>query len=148
MNTPSVLHLTRFDQIGIAVRNVDAAVEFMTRHFGLEFITLDMPRARARLRGKEVEFVTRIGLARVGGMDLELMEIVEGEHIVREFLDRNGPGLHHLGLYVDDIQTALKPWREAGGQVVQETSHPQGIGTVYLDTESELGHLYIELIKL
>lgn len=143
-----VLKIARFHQIGIAVRDVHAAVRFMNRSFGMEFVTLDMPRARAYLRGKEVEFVTRIGMARVGEMDLELMQIVEGEHIVREFLLENGPGLHHLGIYVDDLPSALETWRAAGGRVVQETAHPDGIGTVYLDTEAELGRLYIELIKL
>jgi methylmalonyl-CoA/ethylmalonyl-CoA epimerase len=144
----SLLNLTRFDQIGVAVRNVDAAARFMQTSFGIECLTLEMPRAHASLRGREVEFVARIGIAKVGELDLELMEILEGEHIVKEFLDRNGPGLHHLGIYVDDLQAALEPWRKAGGKVVQETSHPDGIGTVYLDTETDLGNLYIELIKL
>jgi catechol 2,3-dioxygenase-like lactoylglutathione lyase family enzyme len=144
----SLLNLTRFDQIGVAVRNVDAAARFMQTSFGIECLTLEMPRAHACLRGREVEFVTRIGIAKVGELDLELMEILEGEHIVKEFLDRNGPGLHHLGIYVDDLQAALEPWRKAGGKVVQETSHPDGIGTVYLDTETDLGNLYFELIKL
>jgi len=142
------LKLARFHQIGIAVRDVDTAVRFMKQSFGMEFVVLEMPRARAFLRGREVEFVTRIGMARVGEMDLELMQIVEGEHIVQEFLLKNGPGLHHLGIYVDDLKAALETWRGAGGRVVQETAHPQGIGTVYLDTEQELGNLYIELIKL
>jgi len=148
MATDPALKLTRFDQIGIAVRSVDAASGFLRRSFGLEFVTLDMPRARALLRGREVEFVTRIAMGRWGDADLELMEIVEGDHIVKEFLERNGPGLHHVGIYVDDLKRALEPWRRAGRRVVQETAHPEGIGTVYLDTEEELGNLYIELIKL
>jgi len=80
------MELTRFDQIGVAVRSVDEAVSFMKAWFGIEFITLEMPKAKALLRGKEVEFVTRIGIAKVGNMDLELMEIVEGDHIVKECL--------------------------------------------------------------
>jgi len=95
-----------------------------------------------------VEFVTRIGIAKVGNMDLELMEIVEGAHIVKECLEKNGPGLHHLGIYVDDLNAAVEEWCSAGGSVVQKTTHPDGIGTAYLDTETELGNLYVELIKL
>ena len=143
-----VLPLTRFDQIGIAVKDVDKTGAFMNQSFGIEFLTMEMPRARALLRGKEVEFISRIGIAKVGEMDLELVQILEGEHIVKEFLDRNGPGLHHLGIYVDDLEAALGPWQKAGGTVVQETAHPEGIGTVYLDTENELENLYVELIKL
>lgn len=148
MGTESLLQLTHFDQIGIAVKDVEAAASFMKQSFGIDFIILTMPRARAYLRGKEVEFVTKIGIAKVGETDLELMEIVEGEHIVKEFLDKNGPGIHHLGIYVDDLDVAIKPWCDAGGEVVQKTAHPDGIGTAYLDAENEMGTLYIEFIKL
>jgi methylmalonyl-CoA/ethylmalonyl-CoA epimerase len=143
-----ILPLTKFDQIGVAVRDVDQAVAFMNQSFGIEFLTMEMPRAKAFLRGKKVAFVPRIAIAKVGNIDLELIQILEGEHIVKEFLDRNGPGLHHVGVYVDNLQTAVELWKKAGGKVVQETAHPGGIGTVYLDTENELGNCYIELIKL
>jgi catechol 2,3-dioxygenase-like lactoylglutathione lyase family enzyme len=142
------LPLTKFDQIGIAVRDVDQAVAFMNQSFGIEFLTIEMPRAKAFLRGNKVEFIPRIGIAKVGKIDLELIQILEGDHIVKESLSRYGPGLHHLGVYVDNLQTAVELWKKAGGKVVQETTHPDGVGTVYLDTENELGNCYIELIKL
>lgn len=148
MGEGGVWELARFDQVGVAVRSVDQAVRFMKAWFGIEFITLEMPRAKAFLRGKEVEFVTKIGIAKVGNMDLELMEIVEGDHLVKEFLQKKGPGIHHLGVYVDDLNAAVQEWCRAGGSVVQKTAHPDGIGTAYLDTEAELGSLYVELIKL
>ena len=148
MNMNPVFALTKFDQIGIAVRDVDQAVAFMNQSFGIEFLTMEMPRATAFLRGKKVEFIPRIGIGKVGEIDLELIQILEGDHIVNEFLSRNGPGLHHLGVYVDNLQTAVDLWKKAGGKVIQETAHPDGFGTVYLDTENELGNCYIELIKL
>ena len=143
-----ILPVAKFDQIGVAVRDVDKAVAFMTQSFGMEFLTLEMPRAKAFFRGKKVEFIARIGIAKVGTIDLELIQILEGEHIVKEFLSHNGPGLHHLGIYVDNLQTAVELWKKGGGKVVQETAHPDGIGTVYLDMAKEMGNCYIELIKL
>jgi len=148
MPMQTVLPISRFDQIGVAVRDVERAARFMKENFGIEFLTFQMPRAKAYLRGKEVEFITKIGIARVGALDLELMEIVEGDHIVKEYLDQHGPGLHHLGIYVDDLHAAVDRWSEAGGKLIQKTAHPDGIGTAYLDTQGELGNLYIELIKL
>ena len=148
INMNPILPLTKFDQIGVAVRDVDQTVAFMNQSFGIEFLTMEMPRAKAFLRGKKVEFIPRIAIAKVGKIDLELIQILEGEHIVKEFLYRNGPGLHHLGVYVDNLQTAVELWKKGGGKVVQETAHPGGVGTVYLDTEHELGNCYIELIKL
>ena len=142
-----IIHLAEFDQIGVAVRDVDQAVAFMNQSFGIEFLTMEMPRARALLRGKQVEFIPRIGIAKVGKIDLELIQILEGDHIVKESLSRVGPGLHHLGVYVDNLQTAVEHWKNAGGKVIQETVHPDGVGTVYLDMEKELGNFYIELIK-
>jgi catechol 2,3-dioxygenase-like lactoylglutathione lyase family enzyme len=67
---------------------------------------------------------------------------------VKEFLEKHGPGIHHLGIYVDDLNREVKDWTDRGGKVIQKTAHPDGIGTAYLDTESELGSLYIELVKL
>jgi catechol 2,3-dioxygenase-like lactoylglutathione lyase family enzyme len=148
MNRNPILPLTRLDQIGIAVRDVDQAVAFMSQSFGIEFLTMEMPRAEAFLGGKKVQFIPRIGIAKVGEIDLERIQILEGDHIVKESLCRHGPGLHHLGVYVDNLQTAVELWKKAGGKVVQETAHPDGVGTVYLDTEDELGNDYIELIKL
>ncbi len=148
MNVNPILPLKKFDQIGIAVRDVDQAAAFMNQAFGIEFLTMEMPRAKAFLRGRKVEFISRIGIAKVGEIDLELIQILEGDHIVKESLYRSGPGLHHLGVYVDNLQTAVELWKEAGGKVVQETVYPDGVGTVYLDTEKELGNCYIELIKL
>lgn len=143
-----ILPLAKFDQIGIAVKDVDQAVAFMNQSFGIEFLTMELPRAEAFLRGNKVEFIPRIGIAKVGQIDLELIQILEGDHIVKEYLNHHGPGFHHLGVYVDDLQADVERWKKSGGKVVQETAHPDGVGTVYLDMENELGSCYIELIKL
>lgn len=140
--------IDNFNQVGVAVRNADRAAAFMEETFGIKCLVLQMPPARAILRGKEVDFITKIAIARVGSIDLEMMEIMEGDHIVKEFLEKHGPGLHHLGIYVDDLNAAVREWTEKGGRLVQKTTHPDGIGTAYLDAESEMGTLYIELIKL
>jgi len=141
-------NIPQVNQVGVVVHDVEMAAKFMEESFGIKFITFQMPEAKANLRGKEVSFITKIGLARVGNIDLELMQIVDGEHIVKEFLDKHGPGIHHLGIYVDDLNKEVKEWTDRGGKVVQKTTHPDGIGTAYLDTENELGSLYIELVKL
>jgi len=140
--------IENFNQIGVAVKDAEAAAKYVDEKFGIKCLVLTMPSAKAFLRGKEVDFVTKIAIARVGSIDLEMMEIVEGDHIVKEFLGKHGPGLHHLGIYVDDLNAAVKQWEEKGGKLVQRTAHSDGIGTAYLDAESELGTVYVELIKL
>ncbi len=139
--------ISQFNQIGIAVRSVEETAQFLEKSFGIKVLIIPMPQAHAVLRGREVSFTTKIGLARVGNMDVEFMEMVEGEHVVKEFIDKHGPGIHHLGVYVDDLDAAVEKWTASGGKLVQRTQHPSGIGTAFLDTEGALGNIYIELIK-
>jgi methylmalonyl-CoA/ethylmalonyl-CoA epimerase len=140
--------IPQINQIGIVVRDLEATAKFMEETFGIKVFVIQMPQAKAVLRGRDVTFTTKIGLARAGNVDLEFMQLVEGEHLVKEHLDSKGPGIHHLGVYVDDLDAAVKKWEEKGGTLVQRTRHPSGIGTAFLDTESVLGAMYIELIKL
>ncbi len=76
-------NIPQVNQVGVVVHDVEKAARFMEEVFGIKFLTFQMPEAKAYLRGREVSFVTKIGLARVGNIDLELMQIVQGEHIVR-----------------------------------------------------------------
>jgi catechol 2,3-dioxygenase-like lactoylglutathione lyase family enzyme len=139
--------IPKFNQVGIAVRDVDKTAKFMEEAFGIKIHSLQMPQAEAELRGRRVTYTAKLGLAHIGTMDFEFMEILEGEHLVKEFLEKHGPGLHHLGVYVDDLDTAVQKWTAAGKSVIQRNRHPSGIGTAFLDTEQELGNIYIELIK-
>ncbi|MBN1534886.1 MAG: VOC family protein [Spirochaetes bacterium] len=140
--------IPQINQIGIVVRDLEATAKFMEQTFGIKVFVIQMPKANAVLRGREVTFTTKIGLARAGNVDLEFMQLVEGEHLVKEHLETKGPGIHHLGIYVDDLDAAVKKWEEQGGSLIQRTRHPSGIGTAFLDTEKVLGSIYIELIKL
>jgi methylmalonyl-CoA/ethylmalonyl-CoA epimerase len=139
--------IPQFNQIGIAVHDVEETAQFLDKSFGIKVLIIPMPQAHAVLRGREVSFTTKIGLARVGNMDIEFMEMIEGEHLVKEFIDKHGPGIHHLGVYVDDLDAAVEKWTATGGKLIQRTKHPSGIGTAFLDTEGALGNIYLELIK-
>jgi methylmalonyl-CoA/ethylmalonyl-CoA epimerase len=139
--------IDRFNQIGVAVRDVDATARFLDETFGIKIAVFIAPEAKAILRGREVTFTAKIGIGKVGAMDLECVEILQGEHIIQEFIDRQGPGLHHMGIYVHDLDAALAVWEARGRRLVQKTIHPSGFGTFYLDTEAQLGSFYIELMK-
>ncbi len=141
-------YMKQVNQIGIVVRNLDETARAMESFFGIKLYIISMPEAEAELRGRTVRFAAKIGLARLGNVDLEFMEVVSGEHASKEFLDKHGPGINHLGIYVDDLDAALKAWTDSGGKLIQRTRHPSGIGTAFLDTEKELGNVYIELVKL
>ena len=75
---------------------------------------------------------------------LELLQPLEGEDILREWLERRGEGLHHLGYEVRSLDETMKRMAEAGYECIQ---HGYGFGAdgsggfAYFDTERELGYL-------
>lgn len=60
-----------------------------------------------RLRGRPADFVAHISLGYVGGLQLELIQPVDGASIYTEFLAEHGPGLHHACWEVGDLEFAL-----------------------------------------
>lgn len=58
------------------------------------------------------------------GAELELLEPVDGDGPVSRFLDRRGPGLHHLAFETDDIEAALETADELGLERIDERPRP------------------------
>ena len=99
------------DHVGIAVDDLDAALEFYAGALGLEVeASEDVPS-----QGVRAHFV------RVGSATLELLEATTAESPVRRFVDRRGAGLHHVTLRVDDVAAALARLRARGVRLVDET---------------------------
>lgn len=58
---------------------------------------------------------------------LELMEPYN-QGVLSDFLDRNGPGIHHLAIRVDDIEAALEAARQQGVELIDEEPQPGAMG--------------------
>ncbi len=101
----------RLDHIGIAVANLDEALAFYRDALGLEVsVPHDVPTERVR-----ATFVP------VGGPALELLEPTAPDSIVARFLERRGPGIHHITLLVDDLEAVLERLRARGVRLLDET---------------------------
>ncbi|MBF0530228.1 MAG: VOC family protein, partial [Deltaproteobacteria bacterium] len=61
----------------------------------------------------------RIALVQVGGVQLELVEPVEGESIYQDWLDQHGEGLHHMNFLVDDVDETVATLAQQGFPSVQ-----------------------------
>ena len=82
------------------------------------------------------------GFARSGNMQIELMQPLGTEGVVAEFLARFGPGPHHLGVIVDDLEAAVA----AAGVPAAMTADFGPLRLAFLDTVGALG-LYVELLE-
>ena len=89
------------DHVGIAVDDLDAAVEHYGRTLGVE------PILRERVDDQGVEEV----LFAVGGSYIQLLGALGPETPVGRFLATNGPGIHHVAYRVNDVASTLEQLR-------------------------------------
>jgi catechol 2,3-dioxygenase-like lactoylglutathione lyase family enzyme len=95
-------------------------------------------------RGRPADFVADIALSYAGDTQLELIAPVRGVSIYTEFLDRAGPGLHHICVEVDDVERALA---ERNAEVVQRGLMPGGMEFAYVSAQ-DAGVPYIEIAHI
>jgi methylmalonyl-CoA epimerase len=96
--------------LGVAVSDLDEAVATYERLFGA---TLEH---RARVEDQGVEAASlRIGESRV-----ELLSALSPDTPVGRFLDRRGPGMHHVAYEVDDVAASLHELAATGAELIDE----------------------------
>lgn len=91
-----------------------------------------------------------IALARFGDQVIELMEHIDGETLYKEFEEKCGEGVQHLGVFVENFQEAVSEAEAAGFKVIMTGRGygREGDGAyAYLDTAKELGVVW-ELIEV
>jgi catechol 2,3-dioxygenase-like lactoylglutathione lyase family enzyme len=93
-------------------------------------------------RGQPADFTAHISFSYAGDTQLELIAPVEGDSVYSEFLDRAGPGLHHICREVDDVDAAI-----GSAEVVARGTMPGGIEFAYVSAEAA-GVPYIEIAHI
>ena len=140
---PVFSKFSQIDQIGIVVKNMEISMKFYEKLFGIEpFLTLESSTSSIIDSAK-----LKIGLFQLGDVQLELIQVLEGETIHSEFLKKKGEGLHHLGFIVEDIEEELVRLEKEGIKILERGILQEMVKFVYLDTEKILG-IIVELIQL
>ena len=101
-------------------------------------------------RGGPADFVADISLSYAGDTQLELIAPVSGPSIYTEFLDRAGPGLHHVCQAfpdVDGFEAAVDAAPRAGSPTVMAGTMPGGMRFAYVSAE-HAGVPYLEYAYL
>jgi methylmalonyl-CoA/ethylmalonyl-CoA epimerase len=131
----------RIDHIGVAVDDIEAALELYGAGFG-------MPVAhRETVEDQGVEAV----LLDVGEGHVELLRPLGPETAVGKFIERKGPGLHHVAYAVDDIDATLERLVEEGLELIDSEArvgiresrvaflHPRSTGGVLTEIVEPAG---------
>ncbi|MGZ4201407.1 MAG: methylmalonyl-CoA epimerase [Thermoleophilaceae bacterium] len=100
----------RIDHIGVAVEDLDAAIGLYRDSFAMR------EQHRETVEAFDVEAV----LLEIGDGHVELLRPLSAESGVGKFLERNGPGLHHVAYQTDNIDSALEQVRAAGLALIDE----------------------------
>jgi methylmalonyl-CoA/ethylmalonyl-CoA epimerase len=130
--------LTGIDHVGIAVEDIDAAVELYRRTLGVEPAHRDV---------EESQGVDEV-LFEVGDSRIQLVGALGPDTPVGRFLAKRGPGLHHLGLRVDDVAATLQTLRAAGVPLIDEWPRSGSRGTTIAFVHpAGMGGVLVELVQ-
>jgi methylmalonyl-CoA/ethylmalonyl-CoA epimerase len=130
--------LTQIDHVGIAVADLEEEVERYRRTFGFE------PIHRERMQDQGVEEV----LFAVGESYVQLLGALGSDTPVGRFLDRRGPGVHHLGYRVTNVAEALRRLRAEGAALIDETPRAGSRGTTIAFVHpNSMGGVLVELVQ-
>jgi methylmalonyl-CoA/ethylmalonyl-CoA epimerase len=110
--------LRRISHLGLAVKDLDAAVRLYEEVFGL------------RAAHRWVAEADRMEAAtfRIGDLEIELMQPTDEDSPVGRFIAKRGEGIHHIAYKVDDVAGSLERAREAGVQTIDQVPRTGGDG--------------------
>jgi methylmalonyl-CoA/ethylmalonyl-CoA epimerase len=133
-----VIGLTQIDHVGIAVDDLDAAVERYRELLDSE------PAHREVVEDQGVEEV----LFAVGDSYVQLLGALGPDTPVGRSLAKRGPGLHHVAYRVDDLAAALDKLRREGVRLIDEQPRAGSRGTrIAFVHPSSLGGVLVELVQ-
>src|SRR5712691_11834629 len=98
------------DHVGIAVKDLGAALAFYRDALGLH---VEVPEEVASQH-------VRAHFIPTGQSSLELLEATASDSAIAKYVDKRGPGLHHITLRVDDIAAAVAQVKGRGARMIDE----------------------------
>lgn len=130
--------LTEIDHIAIAVKDLEAAIDYYGRAFGAEV------HHREVVESDGVEEA----LVKVADSYIQLTAATRDDSPIAKFLEKKGEGLHHVGYRVDDCAQALDSMVAAGATPIDQAPRPGSRGTTvaFVHPKGSFGTL-IELVQ-
>ena len=125
------------DHIGIAVRDIDEALALYRDLMGLELERLEeVPSEKVK--------VAMLKLDRTGAVGhVELLAPMSDDCNIAKFIEKKGPGLHHIAFAAADVEAVMQRCRDAGMRLLDETPRTGAGGKqiAFLHPKSSLGVL-------
>jgi methylmalonyl-CoA epimerase len=129
------------DHIGIAVHSLDESLRFYVDLIGLEL------KASETVESERVNVAMLPAGTVVDAPRIELLEPADGESVIARFLEKHGPGLHHIALRVENLREVAKRLEGAGARLLNEPRSGAGGHTYVFVHPSSAGGVLLELIQ-
>lgn len=126
----------RVDHIGIAVKDLQEAKKFYVEKLGLTHLPEDEVVEQQKVK---------VSFFPCGDSELELLESTSEDGPIAKFIEKNGEGVQHIALRVDNIEAALADLKEKGVRLIDEKPrygaggasiafvHPKATGGILLE---------------
>lgn len=124
---------THIEHIGIAVESLEASIPYYEKVLGLECYAIE----------EVADQKVRTAFFRVGDTKIELLESTDPEGPIGKFIERKGPGVHHLAFAVEQVDEALKHAASEGVQLIDREARrgAEGLMIGFLHPRSTQGVL-------
>jgi methylmalonyl-CoA/ethylmalonyl-CoA epimerase len=127
------------NHVAVVVEDLDAALAFWQA-------ALDIPLQRTEDNADEA---VRIAFLPLGESEIELVQPTTPDSGIAKYLDKRGPGLHHLCLEVDDIEAAMQRLSDHRIELINETPRIRPDGTRYAFVHPKsTGGVLVELYEM
>lgn len=140
-------------QVAVVVQDLEGTMEFLEETFGLgPWLSFDSRIVDCTVRGNETEVVLKAGIWFGGDIQLELLQIISGETIHKEYHGRTGQGLHHLAFETSNFEETLAALTARGVGILQKGTDipsvplPFRLEHAYMET-TDCGGLIFEIAK-
>jgi methylmalonyl-CoA/ethylmalonyl-CoA epimerase len=132
-------------QICVVVENLDEAMKRYSDLLGIGpflIYSVDSTELRVTREGQPTDYKVRVGMAKLGGAVLELLENIRGQTIWKDFYDKHGEGMHHVGLFVKNYPVALAAFVDRGFKITVDGPIAGEARTgrfTYIESQKRLG---------
>lgn len=102
--------LHNINHIGIAVQSLEASIPFYRDALSMPFAGIE----------EVAEQKVRVAMLQIGESKIELLEPTSPDSPIARFLEKNGPGIHHIAYEVPDIEAAIAQLKAGGARMIDE----------------------------
>lgn len=134
--------LQRIDHVGVAVPDLDEAIEFYQRVFGMTCVHVETNEEQG-VR----EAMLAVGPTAAGGC-VQLLAPLSADTTIGKFLAKNGPGLQQVAYTVADVDAASAALRERGVRLLYDTPRRGTAGSrINFVHPKDAGGVLVELVE-